>query len=192
VATNAVNEKTGAQFTFADHATDFVGGTALTSLEQAGSTDVQLDTTSVNDTAARESTQVDLTATRAAEYTLKGAVEMAATPTTNERIDFYWNASPDSVAGNGNMGYTVGVDGAYVGGVATLAEGLAQLKFIGSLIVSADATTTVQVAEIGTFSPQERFGSLVVVNESGAAFHSDAVETHFALQEVLPDIAAAA
>ncbi len=192
MATNAVKEKTGAQFVFADHATDFVGGASGTSLEQAGSTDVQLDTTSVGDGAARESTQADLTANRAAEYTLDGAVEIAATPTTGERIDCYWNGSPDATAGDGNMGYTVGVDGAYAGGVATLAEGLAQLQFIGSFIASADATGTVQVSEIGTFSPKHRYGSLVVVDETGAAFHSDAVETHFSLTEVLPDIQAAA
>ncbi len=192
MATNAVKEKTGVQYIFGDHGADYAPATANL-LEQA-SADLTggLDTTSVADAAARESDQIDLTATRAREYTLKAVVEMAATPTTGERIDFYWNASPDPTVGDANMGYCTGVDSAYAGGVATLAEGLAQLQFIGSIICSADATTTMQIMPVGTFVPEERYGSLVVVNESGAAFHSDAVETHFSLTEVLPDIQAAA
>lgn len=191
MATNAVKEKTGVQYIFGDHATDYAPA-SLTSLEQAGADlSTQLDMTDVSDGSARESEQVDLTANRAAEYTLDGAVEMV-TPTSGERLDFYWNASPDATPGDGNKGYTTGVDGAYTGGVADLAEGLTQLKFIGSFIVSADGTAVTQVSDIGTFSPKHRYGSLVVVNESGAAFHSDAVETHFSLTEVLPDIQAAA
>lgn len=185
---NEVLQKVGTQFTFADHATDFSGGTAGTSLEQAGSTDVQMDTTDVADTAARQSVQVDLGATRARQYSLMGAVEMAATPTTGEVIEFYWNASPDGTAANGNSGYATGSDAAYAGGVATLAEGIAQLIFLGTLVCSADATTTVQVAQIATFSPPERYGSLIVKNECGAAFHSDAVETHFVLNPIVDEI----
>jgi len=180
--------KANGQIIFADHGTDFVGGTSGTSLEVATATDVQMDTTDVADTAGRQSAQADLGATRAKQFVLTAAVEMAATPTTGERLDFYWCASNQSTAGDGNPGYCTGVDGAYAGGVATLAEGLKQLDFIGSLICSADATTTVQVAVIGVFPAPHRYGSLVVVNESGAAFHSDAVETHFVIDPIPDEI----
>lgn len=187
-----ITKEVGTQLIFADHATDFVGGASLTSLEVATATDVQLDTTSVADDAARESAQVDLGANRAERYSFAAALEMAATPVTGTTIDFYWNASPISTAGNGNMGYTVGVDGAYAGGVGTLDEGLAQLILLGSVVLSADATTTVQVSNIGGRSHDliERFGSLIVVNRSGAAFHSDAVETHVVANPVIRDVAA--
>ena len=185
---NEVLQKTGTQLTFADHATDFVGGAAGTSLEQAGSTDVQLDTTDVADAAARQSAQVDLGATRARTYSIMAAVEMAATPTTGEVIELYWAPSPDSTAANGNPGYATGSDAAYAGGVATLAEGIAQLMFLGLIVCSADATGTVQVAYVGTFNAPERYGSLIVKNESGAAFHSDAVETHIVFNPIVDEV----
>jgi hypothetical protein len=55
-------------------------------------------------------------------------------------------------------------------------------------VCSSDATGTVQVAEVGTFSPPERYGTLVVKNESGAAFHSDDVESHVVFDPVIPEI----
>ena len=179
----------GGQWTFADHGTDFVGGAAGTSLEQAGSVDVQMDMTSVADDAARQSVQVDLGVNRPARISVDSAEEMAATPATGERIDYFWNASPDGTAGNGNMGYTTGTDVAYAGGVATLDEGLGQLIFIGSMIMSADATGTVQVQHIGILVPPERYGSLIKVNRSGAAYHSDAVETHTVFNQMIDDVA---
>ncbi len=185
---NEVLHKTGTQLSFADHATDFSCGTAANCLEQGTPTDVQLDLTSVADAGARESDQVDLGATRAMEYTVMAAVEMAATPTTGEVIEFYWNASPDATAANGNTGYTTGSDAAYTGTPATLAEGVAQLIFIGALVCSADSTTTVQIQTVGVFSPPERYGSLVVKNEAGAAFHSDAVETHIVMTPKITEV----
>lgn len=185
---NEVLQKVGTQIIFADHGTDFVGGTSGTSLEVATATNVQIDTTGVADTAGRQSVQVDLGATRARQYVMSAALEMAATPTTGETVDFYWVASNQSTAGDGNPGYATGTDAAYAGGVATLAEGLKQLIYVGSMIMSADATTTVQVAVIGVFSPPQRFGSLVIVNESGAAFHSDAVETHVVMDPIVDEI----
>ncbi len=186
---NEVLVKVGTQIIFADHATDFVGGTSGTSIEVATALDVQLDTTDVADTAGRQSAQADLGATRARRYLVSAALEMADTPTTGEVVEFYWCASNQSVAGDGNPGYCTGVDGAYAGGVATLAEGLAQLIRIGVMRMSADATTTVQVAVIHKdFRPPTRYGSLVVVNESGAAFHSDAVETHIVMDPIVDEV----
>lgn len=187
-AVNEVLHKAGTQISFADHATDFTCSVAASCLEQGTPTDVQLDLTSVADTAARESAKVDLGATRPMRYTLIAAVEMAATPVTGDVIEFYWNSSPDSTAANGNMGYTTGSDAAFTGSPATLAEAVAQLQFIGVLVCSADATTTIQTQVVGTFSPGARYGSLVVKNESGAAFHSDAVETHIVMNPVVTEI----
>ena len=56
------------------------------------------------------------------------------------------------------------------------------------MIMSADATATLQVAIIGVFTPPHRYGSLIVVNESGAAFHNDDVETHFVMDPLIDEI----
>lgn len=178
----------GTQIVFADHAGDF-GPTAANDLQQGTPTEVQLSLASVASTAARQSAKVDLGANRAPRYSVMAAIEGAATPVTGSRVDFYWNPSPDATAANGNAGLASGADAAYDGGAGTLAEGLAQLEFLGSLVMMALATPNVQVARIGTFVAAERYGSLVVVNNSGAALHSDDVEMHVVLTPIVDDVA---
>ncbi len=68
-----------------------------------------------------------------------------------------------------------------------MAASILQLDWIGNFVCTAQATPTVQVAEVGIFSPTERYGSLVVRNESAAAFHSDAVESHVVLDPIMPE-----
>lgn len=190
MATNDVTVKPGTQLVFADHGTDFVGGAAKTSLEVAG-TDVQLDLTSVADTAGRESAKVDLTATRAARYSVMASFEFAATPVTGEAVELYWAPSPISTAANGNPMNIDGVDAVAPSGIGTLAELVAVCQFIGVFVCTNDATAAVQTGFVGTFSPAERYGILIVKNESGAAFHSDAIETHIVLTPIVDEIQAA-
>lgn len=185
---NEVLLKVGTQITFADHGTDFIGGAAKTSLEQAGSTDVQLDTTDVADTAGRESVKIDLGATRAARYSVMASMEFAATPTTGALVELYWAPSPDATAANGNPMNIDGADAAAPSGIGTLAELVAVCQFIGVFVCTNDATGAVQTGFIGTFSPAERYGILIVKNESGAAFHSDAVETHIVFDPIVDEI----
>lgn len=186
---NEIKTKTGAQFTFADHGTDFAGGAAKTSLEQAGSTDVQLDLTSLADTAGRESAKVDLGATRAPLYSFIATMEFAATPVTGETVEFRWAPSPDATAANGNPMSIDGVDAAAPSGIGTLAELEVACQFIGVAVITNDATASVQTAVVqGKLAPRERYGILLVTNESGAAFHSDAVETHISMVEILDEV----
>lgn len=177
----------GTQIIFADHATDFVGGAAKTSLEVAG-TDVQLDLTDLANTAGRESAKVDLGATRAAEYSVMASFEFAATPVTDEHVELRWAPSPISTAANGNPMSIDGVDAAAPSGIGTLAELRKATQYIGEFVVTNDATPAVQTAWIGSFSPKERFGILLVINESDAAFHSDAVESHIVFNPVKDQI----
>ena len=185
---NEVLLKVGTQITFADHGTDFIGGAAKTSLEQVGSTDVQIDTTDLADGSGRESVKVDLGATRASRYNVMASIEFAATPTTGELVELYWAPSPDATAANGNPMNIDGADAAAPSGIGTLAELVAVCQLIGSFICTNDATAAVQTAWVGTFSPTERYGILVVKNESGAAFHSDVVETHFVFDPIVTEI----
>ena len=177
----------GTQIIFADHGTDFVGGAAKTSLEVAG-TDVQLDTTDLADTAGRESVKVDLGASRAPAYSVLATIELAATPVTGDVIEFYWAPSPISTAANGNPMSIDGADAAAPSGDGTLAELVKLCIFIGNFICTNDPTTVIQSGYVGVFVPPERYGILIVKNESGAAFHSDAVETHIVFNPITEKI----
>lgn len=185
---NEILVKVGIQIIFADHATDFVGGAAKTSLEQGTPTDVQLDLTSLADTAGRESAKVDLGATRAPRYSVMVAFEMAATPAIGEIIELYWAPSPDATAANGNPMEIDGADAAAPSGIGTLLELVRVCQFIGNFVCNNDVTGSVQGGFIGVFSPAERFGILIVKNESGAAFHSDAVETHIVFNPIIDEV----
>ena len=185
---NEVLQKVGTQIIFADHGTDFIGGAAGTSLEVAG-TDVQIDLTSITTTNARNSVQVDLGATRARQYSVMAAIEMAASVVAGTVVTLYWAPSPNSTAGNGNPGGASGTDAAYTGTAAsTVAESVLQLQRIGVFVCTDDATGTVQVATVGVFSPQERYGSLVVVNNTAVSTHSDAVETHIVFNPIVDEV----
>jgi hypothetical protein len=177
------------QITFADFGTDF-SPTAGNDLRHASATDteVQLDLTSVADTGARQSAKVDLGAERGQAYHVRCAFEMAATPTAGEVIELYWAPSQHATAATGNPANVSGSDAAYTGYSSNLADSVKQLQFIGAFVCTVQATATVQVGEVGQFEPPERYGSLVVKNESGAAFHSDAVETHVVFDPIVPEV----
>lgn len=163
--------QTGTAIVFAD-VTDHAPATA----NNLGTRTAQLDLTSVADDAARQSAKVDLGATRADVYDVMAAIEIAATPTAGEVVEFWWAPSPNATAGNANPGNVSGADAAYTGYSSNLDASLKQLQFIGDFVCTAQATGTIQVGRVGSFRPLHRYGSLVVVNRSGAALHSDAVE----------------
>lgn len=186
---NEVLLKVGTQLSFADHGGDF-SPTAGTTLETGTPTDVDMATTDLADGSAVNSDKVDLGATRAAQYSVDAAFELAATPTAGEPIELYWSPSPISAAGNGNPGKPDGVDGAYTGdGAGSVAESVLQMQLIGFFISTDLPTATgVQVAHVGVFTPAHRYGQLVVVNNAGAAFHSDDVECHVVMTPIIDEV----
>lgn len=180
-------DSTPEQICFADHAGDF-SPTAANNLQFSTPTTCQLSLASVADGAARQSAQVDLGANRAQAYKVRAAFEMAATPTTGDVIELYWAPSNSSTAATGNAGGVSGSDAAYAGYSSNLGESVKQLDQIAPFICTVQVTTTVQIAEIGVLIPTERYGSLVVKNESAAAFHSDDVECHVVFDPIVPEI----
>lgn len=183
---NTPMDGTPEQICFADHAGDF-SPTAANNLQESTPTTCQLSLASVADTAARQSAKVDLGADFAEEYDVRAAFELAATPTAGEVIELYWAPSNSATAGTANPGSASGSDAAYTG-YGTLSAAVKQLMRIGTFVCTANATTTVQVAYCGRFRPGHRYGSLVVKNESGAAFHSDDVECHVVFDPVIPEV----
>lgn len=180
-------DDTPPEICFADFAGDF-NPTAANDLRKGTDTQVQLSLASVADTAARQSAKVDLGEHRASQYHVRAAFELAATPTAGEVIELYWAPSSSATAATGNAGAASGSDAAYAGYSSNLAASVKQLLFVGHFVCTAQATATIQVAEVGILSPPERYGSLIVKNESGAAFHSDDVECHVVFDPQIPEI----
>ena len=184
---NEILQKSGTQFSFADHAGDFAPA-AANDLEQGTPTNVQLSLASVANNAARQSAKFDFGATRARKYSCMAAFELAATPTAGNVIEVWLMPSPDATAANGNPGAASGSDAAYSGYSSNLEASIIQGLQIGVFVVTAQATGTVQIAYVGCVSPPERYGSLIVSNKSGAAFHSDDVECHVVLTPIIDEV----
>lgn len=189
---NEILQKVGTQIVFADHGGDYIGGTGNNALEVGGGVDVQIDVTNLAAGAARQSVKVDLGAERARAYSVMMSLEMDTVPIAGESVDLYWSPSPQAAAAVANGGGCSGADAAYAGYAAsTLAEGLLNLVFIGSLSLAVmNAGDGVPELEfIGVFSPPDRYGSLVVLNGSaGDDFFSDAVEFAVSFQPIVDEI----
>ena len=175
------------QICFADHVGDF-NPTVTNDLQFETPTEVQILLATLADGAARQSTKVDLGEHRAEVYKVRAAFELAATPVTGDVIELYWAPSASSTAANANAANVTGADGAYAGYSANLAASILQLDLIGVFICTVQVTTVIQVAEIAFFSPSERYGSLIVKNESAAAFHTDDEESHVVFDPIVPEI----
>lgn len=121
-----------------------------------------------------QSAKADLGATRAQYYGVEAAVEFAATPTSLLSCELYWNPSDSNTAGTNNKGGCSGTDAAYTGYSSNADASAAQLLFVGILPTTAQATATVQKGWVGVFSPPTRYGSFVIRNSGGSAFHSSA------------------
>lgn len=136
--------------------------------------DAAITLTSVAHQAARQGVKVNLGDTFGQEYSAEAHIEFAATPTAGESVDLYWAPSGSATAGTDNPGGVSGTDAAYTGYSSNLAASLRQLQFIGRMTVTTQTTATVQKAHAGFFRPANQYGSLVVVNNSGASIHSSA------------------
>jgi hypothetical protein len=172
-----------ATFSPADVGTDFTVGTPI---------DSPLTLAGVTDAAGRQSNKVDLGATRAAQYSVFGAVDFTGenpAPSGTGSIDYYWAPSASVTQGTGNVAGNSGADADAPGGAVgspSLDEFTKQCQLIGSLAVH-DASA-VQVGYVGTFSPKERYGQMVVVNNSGGTFEADDVEAHTVMNPIIDEV----
>ena len=175
------------QICFADFGGDF-SPTGANDLRFSTPTSSQIILAGLADGAAAQSAKVDLGAKRAEVYKVRAAFEMAATPVAGDVIELYWASSSSSTFATGNAGGVTGASGTYAGYSANLAASVYQLDYIGNFVCTVQVTAVVQIAEVGMFTPSERYGSLVVKNESAAAFHSDDVESHVVFDPIVPEV----
>ncbi len=189
MATNQVLISTGADIIFASTnyspATNTIlGSNTLDALAVDGLTTGQ----------ARESLKVDLGASHAPSFSVDLSMEPATDPAAGGTIDLYWSESHSATAAVGNMGLVTGADADWAGASGiTLAESLLMMKYIGSFSVAVqnDADGSAQVGHVGIFSPIQRYGVLVYLNNTSITLHDD-VESAVRFTPVIPDIQAAA
>ena len=176
------------QIVFCDAAGDFSPTTAndLRDATSGNRTTCQLSLASVADAAARQSAKVDLGAKWARAYMVRIALEYASGVAAGDITRLYWGASQSATAGNGNPGNLSGSDAGYTGYSSNLTDSLYHLQEIGAIRATAQATATIQVADVGIFSPTERYGMLVVV--AGDDLHTDDVEMHVVFDPIVDEV----
>lgn len=137
----------------------------------------QIDLTSLASGAARQGDKKDLGDPRAAVYGVTLGIEMDVAPAVATRnISLWWAPSVSAVAGTVNPGGVSGADAAYTGTAGdSLADSILQLTQIGVLPATSDADGVIQVKS-WLFSPETRYGTPVVFNETNQAFEGDAIE----------------
>ncbi len=191
MATNQVLQVQGTQLLFADHAGDFgaAPATAGNSKILGTPTDVQMDNTGVAAAAGRQSAKTgDLGSAFAMEYYVEACTEHETAPAAGGTVDFYWSSSPVTTAGTGNDGGASGLDAAYTEGSGEED----QLIYIGSLSL---INNVINIGGVGSFSPKNRFGQMIIINNGSTALRSTATamdEMHITMTPVIPDIQAAA
>ncbi len=174
-----LNNSTGKQLLFADHATDFGASpaTAANSLIIGTPIDVQIDLTGVVVDAGRASAKFDFGIDRPPLYRLDACIEHAAAQSDGFSVDFWYAGSPSSVAGTGNPAGLTGADEAF-----TYTRGKdGQLISIGSLQLVASA---INIGFVGFVRPTHRYGMIVLRNKGSGAMGSIMDETHFTLTPI--------
>lgn len=170
--------KSGTPTVWAD-TTDYAG--------DIGTRTHQIDLTSVASTAARQSTKADLGATRAAVFAVTAAIEFDVAPSSGNVVSIWWAASPSGTAATANPGGVSGSDAAYTGTAGdSLADSVLQLTLVGNLVCTSDVATVVEFQTF-YFSPEHRYGSVVVYNEADQALEGDAVEMGIAFTPIIDE-----
>lgn len=176
---NEILHKSGTPVVWAD-TTDYAG--------DGGTRTHQIDLTGLADGAARQGAKADLGATRAKHFSVTVCVEMAVVPVSKAAVDIYWATSPHATPGLINPGGCSGADAAYTGTAGdSLDDSLAQLIYLGSVSLTADADPVLQIQNFTLF-PQHRYGMPVIDNNGGQAMHSDAIECFISLTPIIPEV----
>jgi len=147
---------------------DPISGTPIT---------VTITLTSVANGSARQSAKFDFGAIFARRWLATFETKFAIAPTNDTEVELYLSQSSNATAGTGNTGGTSGADAAF----SNSSELKKQLEPIGSLACSNALGTGTQ-RQAFEFQPTQRYGSVVVVNNSGQALSSTAGDHIITLQ----------
>lgn len=145
-------------------------GTAITWKSSGGIYAITL--TSVTDGNGRQGAKGDLGANRARVWDVEFTSSVGSAATAGNQIELWWGASTSATAGTDNPGGLSGTDATFN---TTPDEYKKQLIYIGSLILSNNASTGIQKQYL-SFVPPCRYGMPVVVNKSGQTLGSTATD----------------
>jgi hypothetical protein len=193
MANNEVRRILKWQISLANHAGDFAAA-AANSLEQGTPRDKEMTFVSLGNSAYRQGPKLDFSVDEASDElvdfcTVLGAFEMAATPTEGNFMYLYMAWSNDATAANGNPAGASGSDGAYTGYSSDADDAIKQAQRVATFqVVDSQVTANVQIIDGGSFVPRARYGCPILRNESGAATHSDDVETHIVIDGYLYEV----
>lgn len=182
-------DDTPKQICFGNFAGDF-NPTAANDLRKGADTEGELVLLDLADAAAAQSAKVDLGVHFAERYACIACIEMqVAVADAGSVVEFYWSESSSGTAATGNMGAASGSAAAYTGYSADLADAIKQLKFLGALVMTDDAVDSIQVGFVGDLYPSNRYGSLIVKNETGQTIcDTDDIEAHVVLSPIIPEL----
>ncbi len=149
----------------------------------------QINLTSLASLAARQGDKGDLGALRAAQYAVALRVELDVAPTSpGAGYSLWWAPSVAAAAATANPGGVTGSDAAYTGTAGdSLADSIQQLTLIGTCAPTSDADTVIQQTTF-MFSPENRYGTPVVYNESDQAFEGDGIEMSIIFMPIIDEV----
>jgi hypothetical protein len=147
---------------------------------------IEMDIGGLANAGAWQSAKADLGETRAAQYAVRIGIELDVDLSAAGTVEVYWSSSPSGTAATGNTGGASGANEAYTAGVNSQLENL-QLIGILALPATCDDDICYQ-AQIGVFTPPERYGSIVLVNKSGQALEATADTMYVALIPIVDEI----
>ena len=178
MAANLIQAQFGTPIVFAD-ATDFDSGT------HGFIQTIQMDTTALASTKARQSVKANLGANAAPEYAVRVGLDYAVAPAIGAiaQVGFSWSHS--ATAGTGNDAGASGTDLAYKD--SSEVEWFAQLLDWFNMTLTAD--TGSQIATLGILTPKSRYVSAILHNIGGQALHAtDVLNVFIALIPITPEI----
>jgi hypothetical protein len=123
-----------------------------------------------------QSAKMDLGATRAQSMLVRLQAAWTTSPTAGGALEVYVGFSSQSTAASGNAANLSGTDVAYTGYANDVSQAKRQLTFVG--VLSAAATTSTQIVDVGSFIPQNRYCQVITVNTTSqplattAAYHA--------------------
>jgi hypothetical protein len=101
-------------------------------------------------------------------------------------MEVLWSPSISATAGTANLGNCSGTDAGWTGVNNDIDVSAGHLRQIGMANVSAYAG--VQIVEVGILVPEQRYGSLVVVNRCGATLTASDAEISIVFNPIVPAI----
>jgi hypothetical protein len=186
---NEILQKVGTQVRFCVSGS-FNPVNAKSNLTIGTPTDVAITLASLASGSARQSAKADLGEKRPAAYAVMASVDFTGeTPSDTGRIDFYWAPSTSVTTAQGNVAGNSGTDAVAPHETlssSSLAEFVRLCQFVGSLTVHNDGT--VHTGFIGIFTPSNRYGQLIVVNNSGDAFEDNDEENHVVFNPIVDEV----